>query len=140
MAHPIGVKFNAGPDILALTAAKTLTVEDSGKLITLGTAGGFAVTLPAVADSEGVNFKFVVKVSPTTAYTVVTASSENVIHGNVVSSGGGATTVAAASDTITFVASTAIIGDTVELFCDGTYWYCRGECDVDGGVTLSQAS
>jgi hypothetical protein len=142
MAHPIGAKFNAGPEIKALTAAATLTIEESGTIVTLGTAGGFAVTLPAVADAAGCSYRFVVKVAPTTAYTVVTASSENKIQGQVCSAedAAGSVSTAAASDTVTFVANKAIIGDYVDLVCDGVYWYASGMCNVQDGITTTQAS
>lgn len=142
MAHPIGTKFNAAPDIKALTAATTLTAGDSGCVCTLGTAGGFAVTLPAAADSEGLSFRFVVKVAPTTAYTIGTASAENVIHGQI-STGedaAGSVVTAAAADIINFVASKAIIGDYVDLYSDGTYWYVSGMCAVQDGMTTVQTA
>ena len=113
-----------------LSSASTLSADDSGKTFLLALAGGFTTTLPAAA--EGVTYRFIVSVAPTTAYIIVTDSSANVIHGQVATSedAAGDVACAAASDTVTFVASKAIIGDWVELTSDGTNWYISGMCDV----------
>jgi len=126
--------------VVALTATNTLTAASSGKLFTLGTAGGFTTTLPKPA--AGLNFEFVVKVAPTTAYIIASAASANIIFGAVASAEDAAGSVgcAAASDTITFVANKAIIGDTVKVISDGTNWYARGFCNVQDAVTLTQAT
>lgn len=126
--------------VVALTVASTLTAAQSGKLFTLGTAGGFATTLPAMA--PGLKFTFVVKVAPTTAYTIVTAGSANKIYGVVASAedAAGSVAVAAASDTISFVANKALIGDRVEVISDGVNWYASGFCNVQDAVTLTQAT
>ena len=42
--------------VVALTAASTLTAAQSGKLFTLGTAGGFTTTLPA--PQAGLEYEF----------------------------------------------------------------------------------
>lgn len=123
-----------------LTAAKTLVAGDSGKTFFLNLAGGFAVTLPS--PSMGLRFKFVVNTAPTTAYTVVTASSANIIHGQVSSAedAAGSVATAASADTISFVANKAIKGDYVELESDGTSWFVSGMCYVQDGITTTQAS
>ena len=123
-----------------LTAAKTLVAGDSGKTFYLNLAGGFATTLPA--PSMGLKFKFVVNTAPTTAYTVVTASSANVIHGQVSSAedAAGSVACAASSDTISFVANKAIKGDWVSVESDGTSWFVQGMCNVQDGITNTQAS
>jgi len=125
--------------IKAMTALGTLTAADSGKLITLGTAGGFTVTLPKPA--AGLEYTFVVKVAPTTAYIILTDSVANIIQGGASSpeDAQGSVSCAAASDTITFVANKAVIGDRISLISDGTYWYCTGLCAVQDGITLTQA-
>lgn len=126
--------------IEALTAAKTLVAEDSGKLLTLGTAGGFNVTLPAPA--QGLFFEFVVKVAPTTAYTITTnGTTQNVIHGQVKTGDVNSATDpdltnGTAVDVITFVANKAVIGDRVRLICDGTLWYADITATVFDGITL----
>ena len=74
---------NNAAKIVALTAATTLTAAQSGKLFTLGTAGGFTTTLPA--PQAGLEYEFVVKVAPTTAYIIATKGSSNIIYGVIAS-------------------------------------------------------
>lgn len=147
MAGNISVKGTVKGDgdnaanVVALTAASTLTASQSGKLFTLGTAGGFTTTLPA--PQAGLEYEFVVKVAPTTAYIIVTKGSSNVIYGTIASGDMNAandTSAAQASDTITFVANTAVIGDSVRLISDGTNWYAKGFTTAYNGITFTQAS
>ena len=128
--------------IESLTAASTLTAADNGKVFTLNLATGFATTLPAVA--AGLHFLFFVGTAPSGgAYTIVTPGSANIIRGGVneleTDTGDDGPSVTA-GDTITFADGVAVVGDHVELFCDGTYWYLRGQAAADGGVAPSQAS
>lgn len=125
----------------ALTATKVLVAADSSKILTLGTAGGFDTKLPAPA--AGLFFSFVVKVAPTTAYTITTnGTTQNVIHGlSAVNDVNSVTdpdlTEGTAVDVITFVANKALIGDKVEIFCDGTLWYAIAYAAVFDGITFS---
>ena len=126
-------------NVEALTATEVLVAADSGKLLTLGTAGGFDTKLPAPA--VGLWFTFVVKVAPTTAYTITTnGTTQNVIHGLTVTKqdAGGNTdgTAGTAVDVITFAANKAAIGDRVELICDGTLWYAVAYANVFDGITF----
>lgn len=112
--------------VTALTSATTITTAQSGTLFTLGTAGGFTVTLPAVANCSGCEFEFVVKVAPTTAYIIHSAA--NNIHGAFVSidldaGADSSGTAGTAVDDITFVANKAKIGDKLHIVSDGTYFY-----------------
>ena len=126
--------------IEALTATEVLVAADSGKLLTLGTAGGFDTKLPAPA--AGLHFTFVVKVAPTTAYTITTnGTTQNVIHGFVVTNDVNSATDpdltnGTAVDVITFAANKAAIGDRVELVCDGTLWYAIAYSQVFDGITF----
>jgi hypothetical protein len=125
----------------ALTAAKTVLASDCGTLFTLGTAGGFTVSLPnASTAGKGWWCKFIVKVAPTTAYIVnVTAADGDNLYGSVQGSEGGAgdLTNGTGTDVVTFVANKAQIGDQVELVTDGTNWYAQCQCEQDDAVTYS---
>ncbi len=129
----------------ALTAAKTVEVHDCGTEFTLGTAGGFAVVLPdASAAGAGWWCRFTVKVAPTTAYTVdASANDADNIHGNVLSGEDDndgtdtSNTANTAVDTITFVANKSKIGDSVEVWTDGTFWYATGNSTERDGMTIA---
>jgi len=126
--------------VSALTAGITLTAS-SPNVLTLGTAGGFAVVLPAPA--EGLSFKFVVKVAPTTAYTITSASTADYMLGGVnelevdTNDDGPSAEIGDTADVFTFVANVALTGDFVEMVSDGTYWYVNGQTKSDGGATIA---
>ncbi len=120
------------------TVADVLTSADSGKTIWLNAATEFALELPAVA--AGLNFKFIVKAAPSGAsYTVVTPGPAEIIVGKVFSAAGDAGDVenTAGATTITFVNGQAVMGDRVDLECDGTNWYAVGFASVAAGITFT---
>jgi hypothetical protein len=117
-----------------LSAAATLTAEDSGKLLILNAAAGAEVTLPAVATSAGHYYKFVVGAAfATTAWTIKAATS--VIQGGVIVNS--VNVPAANENTITFAHAAETVGDFVELNCDGTNWYVSGLGTAAGAITLT---
>lgn len=123
-----------------LTAVTTLTEADSGKTIFLNSATEFAVTLPKV--KSGLNFNFVVKAAPSGAsYTIVTNGSSPVIYGQIyttdINSGTDADFNIYAASTLTFADGTAVVGDSIKLISDGTYWYAKGFCSVYNAITIT---
>lgn len=125
--------------IATLTAASTLTAAQSGSTFFLNSATEFATTLPAPA--AGLAYEFIVKAAPSGAsYTIVTASSANIIKGQAVNAAGAAGDTGTADDTISFVDGQAVAGDKVSVISDGTYWYAYGVSAVAAGITFTQAS
>jgi hypothetical protein len=123
-----------------LAAATVLTAADSGDTLFLSAATEFAVTLPAVA--AGLRFTFFVAAAPSGAsYTIVSASSANIIVGTIHSStGGDADSEVSGGDTFSFVDGAATKGDRVDIFCDGTSWYATAFVNADTGATITTAS
>ena len=122
---------------VVLTGAKTLTSADSGTVYSLNLAGGFTVTLPAIA--AGLYFKFYVKTAPTTAYIIAANSADvDLMTGVIVTAATGATDTESTlgADDIRFIANVALIGDSVDLWSDGTAWYARGFCTTATGITF----
>lgn len=118
----------------AVTGATTLTAKDSGKVLILKAAAGAQITLPAVATSAGLRFKFIVgQLFATTDWTVKALS--NAIEGSVLVNG--AHVAGVDENTISFVASAESIGDFAELVCDGTNWYVNGSGVTAGSITLT---
>lgn len=125
-----------------LTAARTITAADHGATFFLGTAGGFAVTLPtAAAALRGLTLWFYVEVAPTTAYTIVTGNSaEQLLSGLVIASSGGDEDSEAAftGTTVTFVANTATIGDCCKIVSHGAVgWTATCFCNATGAMTIT---
>jgi len=131
------------PAVVASTESvittNVIAASESGKTFFLNLAAGFVSTLPAPV--AGMRFTFIVGTAPTGgAYTIVSASSANIIKGIQHSSAGDAGDSGTADDTISFVANQSVAGDRVELFTDGTSWFAYAFSDVAAGVTFTQAS
>jgi hypothetical protein len=117
-----------------INSAITLSAADSGKLFSLNAAAGAQITLPAVASSAGLNFRFTVQaLFATTAWTIKAAT--NVIQGGVIVNS--VNVPGADENTITFSASADTIGDFVALNCDGVNWYVSGVGTASGAITLT---
>lgn len=98
----------------------TLTAAQSGATFALGTAG-VDLTLPAVASSNGVHYKFVISAAyATTSITVNSAEGDN-IEGTLLVAG--AVVDCTANDLITSVNDGEDIGDFFELYSNGTTWF-----------------
>jgi len=121
----------------SLTAATTLTASDSGKIFGLAAAAGFTVTLPTAA--QGLHFRFVATVNPTSgAYIILSATADTMIGwpSNI----GGADSVAdgnAAGDQVNFASGVALAGDQVEIFSDGTSWFVTGHAKAINAITIT---
>lgn len=119
-----------------LTVASTLSISDSGTTYFLNTAGGFTTTLPA--PMEGVNFRFVVKTAPTTAYIIAVAGGSDLGVGVMAAAtAADAGAFDANADVINFVANQAKVGDWVDVVSDGTSWYFTGVQQLAAGVTTA---
>ena len=113
----------------------TLTASETGKTIFLNLVGGGSTVLPTAA--AGLSFTFIVTTAPTTAYTIDTPSGANIMSGvalDIV----GELVYATARDIISFVASTSLVGDRVDVISDGTNWYYTAFSGADGGITTGQ--
>ncbi len=122
--------------ISVTSATFTLTKDHAGTEIFLNRAGGIAFTLPA--PDAGLKFKFIVGTAPTTNCTISTSGGDNIIvlgvnELEVDTSDDGPYDNDA--DVVTFIANVAVVGDFLDLYCDGTKWYGRGQTNADGGIT-----
>ena len=111
-------------------SSHSLGMHDSGKTYILENTVARTITLPAV--KAGAKFKFVVSDS-TAASTIATSEGTSLIKGGIL--------LATAWETLagtTLTASTsAVIGDWIELVCDGTYWYISGQSGHANGFTIA---
>lgn len=117
-----------------ISAATTLTAADSGRHYSLNAAAGAQITLPAVATSAGLNFRFTVQaLFATTAWTILAAS--NVIQGGAIVNS--VNVPGANENTITFAHAADTIGDFILLYCDGVNWYASGVGTTAGAITFT---
>ena len=137
--------FRGKYEVEDLTAASTLLETDSGKTFMLNSTTEFTTTLPALSDAgSGWNCRFVVKSAPSGANYVVTENAASdtdkiVVNGiNELEVDTGDDGVSNTGCTnINFIDGTAIEGDWVEIFTDGTKWYATGQTKADGGITAT---
>lgn len=133
-AAEINMAADSSANVEVVTGANTITAAESGKTFFLNSATGFASTLPAPA--AGLRFKFIVTTQPTSGNcTVVTNGGSNVIEG--MADVNSTLVLAANEDSINIVASTAIVGDWVEVISDGTSWFVNGASGAAGGITFT---
>lgn len=123
-----------------VTATNVITADESGSVFFLNSGTEFVSTLPAV--QAGLHFTFIVTAAPSGAnYTVVTNGSSNVMLGTVHSSDGAdADSELSGCDTVNFVDGAAVVGDRLEVWCDGTNWFGIAHCNVSTGITYTTAS
>ena len=124
------VFFNTRKNVHNLTAAYQVLSSDSGKVFTIDQDATFVITLPS-SHLEGENFKF-----------IVTDAGSGEVH---ITSGGAAgikgfsmdptTGINAVSNVLVeIVASTAVVGDYVNLVSDGTTWWCDSISSATNGI------
>jgi hypothetical protein len=121
-----------------VTATNVITAAESGKTFFLNSATEFASTLPAPA--AGLHYKFFVTAAPSGAdYTVATEAAAQILAGQVYCSAGTDedSETAFTATTINFVGGTSVIGDSADVWSDGTNWYARCFCNATGGITIT---
>lgn len=127
------------PSYEVVSATNVILAAENGRTFFLNSETEFVSTLPA--PFLGGRFEFVCAAAPASAsYTIVTASSADIIKGTVHSSTGGNASSGLTGDTITFADGVAVAGDRVVLVSDGTSWFATAFCDADAGITITEAS
>lgn len=128
-----------------LVATETLTRGDDGKTFFLDAATEFTTKLPAAAVAGlGWRCKFVVKTAPSGAAYVITEDTA-LDTDKIVTNGINELEVDTSDDgpynaghtTVSFADGVAVAGDWVEFVCDGEVFYCTGQSNADGGITLA---
>ena len=130
-------------EIQYITATKILPPDIDGSLYLLDVAAGATITLPRLNSGKiRTTIKFIVKTAPSGGDYVITEDvrfdTNTIVTGinelEVDTSNDGP--YSAGHTTITF-GSTAVIGDYVVLEKGGANWYCVGQTNVDGAITLA---
>tara|TARA_Y100000034_G_C6651445_1_gene285156 strand:+ start:112 stop:567 length:456 start_codon:yes stop_codon:yes gene_type:complete len=107
-----------------LTASRTLTANDSGKVLVLSVAGGLTVTLPSAA--PGLNYKFIVGTTFTTAGLINTAATDELYVGTLM-----LVDPATATDMNAFSADVSN-DDTIDLGTAAQGWLQGGMFNIVG--------
>jgi len=127
----------------SLITTKALDKDDNGKTFGLNLAGGFTITLPAIATvNAGWKTRFRVETNPTTAYIITekAADDTNIILGSINTSTGQTSAAdfeVSGATFVTFVASVALVGDWVTIETNGTNWFVYGQGTVPAAITIT---
>jgi len=122
------------PKTETVTATNVIDEKESPRTYYLNAVGGFTSTLPAPVD--GLEFEFIVTTAPTTAYIITTNAGANILQGTFLDIVGELSAIIN-QDTLNFVASTSLVGDSLKVKSDGTNWYCTALSLADGGITVA---
>ena len=117
MARPYIGGSNAAVKTLAATT--TLTEADHGKLFICSQAAAYNITLPVVGDAMGWYGTFLLGTTGANDFDII-GGTEDVMWGVAC---GDTNIVIADADKVTFVASNAVKGERIDIFCDGTSYY-----------------
>ena len=121
-----------------ISAARTLTAADSGKVFGVNQASAYEITLPLAASAgAGWHCKFVLSAVAANAVTIANNTAEDTIVGMSVGADASAGSSAeSAVDEIVFI-SGAQLGDSVELFCNGINYFAKAVAHDVAHVTIS---
>lgn len=121
-----------------ISAARTLTAEDSGKVFGVEQDSAYTVTLPLASDAgAGWNAKFIVSQVAANKVTIANNTAEDTIVGMTVGADGSSGSSAESAVDEIGIISGAQLGDTVELVCDGTYYYAKATAHDVAHITIS---
>lgn len=132
--------------VVSISANVQLTVAQSGTVFTVpAQSADLTATLPPVAGSAGVSYKFVFQTANNHAFNVNTTSLENTLAGTVTDNSGGA---GSGTPKISFFGTPVgahvlarqgngygNVGDTITATSDGVWWFLTGYSG--GGQTAS---
>jgi hypothetical protein len=133
---PTNITGHAQKQVLLTLATYSPTVEQNGSTFIFQRATGVTVTLPAPLN--GLNYRFIHggAVSSSNGHVIKTSALAEIAVGSHCS-GGVIALMEATSDTITFVNTTSILGDYIDIESDGTYWYANGLGSTTQAVLIS---
>lgn len=123
------------------TTSETLTRSSAGRTFFLNNSAGLTLTLPAPA--KGLQLEFIVETAPTTGDYVIQATGA-LIKGQVyvtnVTNPSDPNFTTAGVTNIKFKKNVSKVGSSVELECDGTYFYARGFANGFDEILLVEQS
>ena len=133
MATRIGSHPSHGYQLVVdISASEVLTRLDSGKIFMVDQSAAFTINLPAVStEIAGWHANFVIKTADTNDVHIMangltssggtTGDAETVIFKEMATTDTGAATATSQDGVI--LKSGATVGDSIEIFTDGTSWY-----------------
>ena len=128
-----------GNYVESVSAAKTLTMGDSGKVYLVTASAAYQITLHTASKAgAGASYKFLVNsaLDGTLGYDVTFSDGESDIMVTHYVDGNNDVVYDADADSIAFD-STCVTGDQLEFFSTGTYWFAKGIGGVNGSFVVT---
>jgi hypothetical protein len=119
--------------IKTLASSQSLYMADSGKTFICSQAGAYDITLPAVGDAKGWTGTFFLGTAGSNDFDIV-GGTEDVMRGVEC---GDTNVVIDAADKVTFVASNAVVGERIDIVCDGSHYYVTMYAVADNAADAS---
>ena len=113
---------------------------DTGKiLMTPRTVGAVDVTYTLPALKQGLHYRFINGSTAALSGDVIITAGAADIYGSLINGPTGGTEFVDvdAKTTIQFVDAKSLLGDYIDLYCDGTYWYVDGKSVVSQGISVA---
>jgi predicted RecA/RadA family phage recombinase len=130
-----GARFAAGTTPVAITAATTLTLADSGGIFTVSQAAAYDIDLPSPTTGPGLRFFFSLTAAGANAVTITVAGSAATFVGSIQTD---AACIVATGSTLTFASGTALLGDNIEIQSIATNLYhVRAVSSANVGITVA---
>ena len=139
------VFFNTRKNVHSLTGTYQMLASDSGKTFLSNQAAGYTVTLPAISDAqEGCNCSIIITTNVTSSNFTITESAasdtDKIIlqtTENDVSAGAAPAGTSTGCTNVILASGADVIGDSFDIFCDGTSWFIKANVNADAAVTVS---
>tara|TARA_R110000824_G_scaffold60997_1_gene162711 strand:+ start:7041 stop:7439 length:399 start_codon:yes stop_codon:yes gene_type:complete len=131
MARPFIGGTNAA--IKTLAATQSLSPADTGKIFICSQAGAYDITLPAVGDAKGWTGTFFLGTAGSNHFDIIGGTDDVMVGVDAADTN----IVIDAADKVTFIASTAVVGERIDIFCDGTNYYVTAFAVHDDAITAT---
>jgi len=119
----------------SVTADRTLTPTDSGKVIFMG-PNGIDITLPSTPEN-GLNYKIILASDYASANCTVTINGSGEFFAGSCATGADGTAAAilngSSHDVVTF-GSASLQGDFIEVICNSSAWFITGTSAAAAGI------
>ena len=123
--------------VLIPNASYTVSAADTGKLMLIGalTVGGKVISLPAPA--VGLHYRFMATGTLGQTATLTPTPAGNIVNGSLIVDTGVAATTFIAKTAVpsAVLTATAVLGDYIDAYCDGTAWHVSGVSQAAAGLS-----
>jgi hypothetical protein len=119
----------------AITAARVLTLADSGGVFSVSQAAAYDIDLPSPTTGAGCRYFFHLTGAAANAVTITVAGAAATFVGTIAIDGA---TIVATGSTLTFASGAAALGDSIEIqsLTTGLY-HVRAFSSAAGGITVA---